>query len=85
MIYHIFQIVLNEQFKLSILTHGISRIKILILPFFISWIIEIKFNCVVAGGDGFHIPVNETQRLNIIDVVHVQDTKQENEQNQGEG
>jgi hypothetical protein len=56
---NIFQIILNKQFKLSIFTHGISWIKILILPFFISWIIEIKFNCIIASGDGFYIPINE--------------------------
>jgi len=38
--------------------------------------VEIKFNCVVSSSDSFDIEINEFILLNLLDVIHINDSKQ---------
>jgi len=50
------------------------------LPFFIGFIQNIEFNGVISCSDCLDIPINEAQGLVVVDVVHVQNTKEEDKQ-----
>ena len=72
---------MNVEFKLGILTHWIGLIVVSCLPSLVCLIYNIKFDGVITSGDGFHIPVDETQSLLIVDVINVKNTEEKNEKN----
>jgi len=80
---NIFEVVLNEKFELSILTHWICLIIIAIQPCVICFIFNIKLNGVISGSDGFDIPVDEAQFLAVVNVINIKNTEEENEKHKG--
>lgn len=75
--------ILHETFELSIFTHWIWFVTVSILPFFISFISNIKLTRVISGGDSFDIPVDEAQLLAVVDVINVKSTEEENKKHKG--
>lgn len=79
----IFKVVLDEKFELSVFTHWIGFIQVSCLPGFISFIGDIKLNRIISSSDGFDIPVDETQSLDVVNVIDVKNTEEEDEEDGG--
>lgn len=78
-----FDMILHETFELSIFTHWIWFVTVSILPFFISFISNIKLTRVISSGNSFDIPVDEAQLLAVVDVINVKSTEEENKKHKG--
>lgn len=70
------QVVLDEDLELSIFRHWIGRVKVFVLPFLIRSIPKVKLYSIVSCRDGLDIPIDITECLLVIDVIHVKDAEQ---------
>lgn len=66
---------------MSNLTHGVTFVKVLCLPPYISFIINIVFSRIITSCDGFYIPLYKTVFLNCHHVIKIYDGEQVKETN----